>query len=292
MNESTDYYALLGVDRKASPSVIKAAFKKLALQYHPDVYKGDDAAERMRLILEAYQTLNNPVARQQYNARLGGRTNANTSDMAAVSTVADFHARGQMSVSPGARRDRERYYDFPKFPTGQQVVIDLIDIKYTLRPDEAGQLVQEGLLRGTLFESRDHSYYCHRCHYRWPAAPANVHSDVPPRFCSKCHALDWAEFLLMRCAHCNAVFESEQIRNEVGSYVYGRKRADERTPPYELFPLCPYCGMAHWSPGEERRVALLRQAAARRTMIQRLVWISVVIVVFVLVCFVLFNGVY
>ena len=57
MDTFTDYYAVLGVDANASASSIKAAFKKLALQYHPDVYKGEDAQERMRLLLLAYQTL-------------------------------------------------------------------------------------------------------------------------------------------------------------------------------------------------------------------------------------------
>ncbi len=54
MDTFTDYYNLLGVKPNASPSTIKAAFKKLALQYHPDVYKGEDAQERMRILLLAY----------------------------------------------------------------------------------------------------------------------------------------------------------------------------------------------------------------------------------------------
>src|SRR5579875_224718 len=108
MSPFPDYYTILGVAVDASPSTIKAAFKKLALQYHPDVYKGDDAAERMRLILEAYQTLNNPKSRQQYNTRLsrGVYGNAATSDNGYSTTSSP--PRGQTSVSPGARRDRQR----------------------------------------------------------------------------------------------------------------------------------------------------------------------------------------
>ena len=56
MDAFTDYYAVLGVDADASADKIKAAFKKLALQYHPDVYKGADAQERMRILLLAYPT--------------------------------------------------------------------------------------------------------------------------------------------------------------------------------------------------------------------------------------------
>jgi preprotein translocase subunit Sec63 len=40
-----DYYGLLGLDRSASDADIKRAYKKLALKWHPDVYKGADQEE-------------------------------------------------------------------------------------------------------------------------------------------------------------------------------------------------------------------------------------------------------
>src|SRR6266704_1902257 len=67
MDPFTDYYAVLGVDSHASASTIKTAFKKLALKYHPDVYKGPDAQERMRDLLLAYQTLSDPASRRNYD---------------------------------------------------------------------------------------------------------------------------------------------------------------------------------------------------------------------------------
>src|SRR6516225_5800886 len=67
MDTFTDYYTVLGVDSHASASTIKAAFKKLALKYHPDVYKGSDAQERMRDLLIAYQTLSDPASRRDYD---------------------------------------------------------------------------------------------------------------------------------------------------------------------------------------------------------------------------------
>ena len=67
METFTDYYAVLGVDVHASNDTIKAAFKKLALKFHPDVYKGEDAQERMRLILQAYQTLSDTDERRLYD---------------------------------------------------------------------------------------------------------------------------------------------------------------------------------------------------------------------------------
>ena len=48
-----DYYAILGVHPSAEEAVISAAYRALAKLYHPDLYKGSDAAERMAKINEA-----------------------------------------------------------------------------------------------------------------------------------------------------------------------------------------------------------------------------------------------
>src|SRR2546428_1348471 len=79
-------------------------------------------------------------------------------------------------------------------------------------------------------------------------------------FCPHCQARDWREYLLLRCQHCHAVFASEQIRYEIGSLQYGDGAL---CPPYELFPLCPYCGKAEWCPAEEVRLWNVRDRAAR-----------------------------
>src|SRR5450432_2578832 len=67
MEQFPDYYAVLGVDVNAPPDVMKKAFKHLALQYHPDVYKGADAEEKTREILLAYKTLSDPARRRTYD---------------------------------------------------------------------------------------------------------------------------------------------------------------------------------------------------------------------------------
>src|SRR5438876_8757457 len=69
MDTFTDYYTVLGDDSHATASTIKAAFKKLALKYHPDVYNGPDAQERMRDLLIAYQTLSDPASRRNYDVQ-------------------------------------------------------------------------------------------------------------------------------------------------------------------------------------------------------------------------------
>jgi len=71
MDETTDYYGLLGVEPGADATEIKAAFKRMALKYHPDVYAGSDAEELMRLLLTAYKTLTNPSKRKTYDLTHG-----------------------------------------------------------------------------------------------------------------------------------------------------------------------------------------------------------------------------
>jgi curved DNA-binding protein len=66
--EYKDYYNTLGVDRKASEEDIKRAYRKLALQYHPDRNPGDTKAEeRFKEINEAYQVLSDPAKRARYD---------------------------------------------------------------------------------------------------------------------------------------------------------------------------------------------------------------------------------
>ncbi|HEX9777282.1 MAG TPA: DnaJ C-terminal domain-containing protein [Geopsychrobacteraceae bacterium] len=63
-----DYYATLGVDRKADDKAMKKAYRKLAQQYHPDRNPGDkQAEERFKKIAEAYAVLSDPEKRRQYD---------------------------------------------------------------------------------------------------------------------------------------------------------------------------------------------------------------------------------
>ncbi len=63
-----DYYSILGVDRKASADEIKKAYRKLAVQYHPDKHKGDKKMEeKFKEINEAYAVLGDEKKRKQYD---------------------------------------------------------------------------------------------------------------------------------------------------------------------------------------------------------------------------------
>ena len=62
-----DYYEVLGVDRNTAPDEIKKSYRKLALKYHPDRNKSNNAEEKFNEISTAYGILSNPEKRRIYD---------------------------------------------------------------------------------------------------------------------------------------------------------------------------------------------------------------------------------
>ncbi len=68
MAEKRDYYEVLGVDRSASDDVIKKAYRKVAMKYHPDRNPGDQAAEeKFKEASEAYEVLSDGSKKARYD---------------------------------------------------------------------------------------------------------------------------------------------------------------------------------------------------------------------------------
>ncbi len=90
-----DYYAIMGVNRNASPEDIKRAYRKLARKYHPDVSKEPKAEERFKELGEAYEVLKDPQKRANYD-QLGS----------------DWQAGQEFKRPPHWQQQTESAYDF------------------------------------------------------------------------------------------------------------------------------------------------------------------------------------
>ena len=68
MSAKRDYYEVLGVDKNADKDAIKKAYRKLAIQYHPDRNPGDKVAEeKFKEATEAYEVLSDDQKRPIYD---------------------------------------------------------------------------------------------------------------------------------------------------------------------------------------------------------------------------------
>ena len=111
---STDYYALLGVSRDASPEDIKKAYRRLARELHPDVNPDPEHQERFKMVTAAYEVLSDPEKRQMYDlggdplssARGGGGFPGGSFDFGDIMD-AFFGGGAQRGPRPRARRGQD-----------------------------------------------------------------------------------------------------------------------------------------------------------------------------------------
>jgi curved DNA-binding protein len=110
-----DYYKILGVERNASQDDIRKAYRKLAMQYHPDRNPDDkQAEEHFKDINEAYQVLNDPQKRAHYD-RLG----ASYSDWQQRGAPGNFNWNDWFTGQSGAGGGQAVYADLNDLFGGQ-----------------------------------------------------------------------------------------------------------------------------------------------------------------------------
>jgi len=89
---NTDYYKILGVDKKASEDEIKKAYRKLALKHHPDKDGGAESEKKFKEASKAYQVLRDKEKRAQYD-QFGSAGFAGTSQSQGFGGFSGFQGR-------------------------------------------------------------------------------------------------------------------------------------------------------------------------------------------------------
>ncbi|HKR82454.1 MAG TPA: molecular chaperone DnaJ [Candidatus Saccharimonadales bacterium] len=210
-----DYYEVLGIGKNASPDEIKKAFRRLAIQHHPDKEGGDET--KFKEINEAYEVLKDPSKRQRYDqfghAGVGGsaasdgnpfagfggagqNVNFDFGDLGLGDIFENFFGgqRGGPNRGPARGRDVEARievtFEEAVFGTEKTVHLDINDtcdhckgttaepgfeLKTCDTCKGTGQVVQ---VMRTIFGNIQQASPCPTCHGK---------GKVPEKACSVCH---------------------------------------------------------------------------------------------------------
>jgi len=101
LDDSIDYYSLLGVERRASADEIKRAYRKLVFQYHPDRNPDNRAAaDKLKTIMSAYDVLSNDESRTRYDKARWPNNEDGSDDNRSSGNGSKFSYEFKRSVEP------------------------------------------------------------------------------------------------------------------------------------------------------------------------------------------------
>ena len=183
-----DYYQILGLNRNASEEEIKKAYRKLAVEYHPDKHKGDKAKEeKFKEISEAYDTLKDEQKKNQYDTfgfnQRGPFTNNN-----------DFNFNDIFSSIRNKRQNSVKYTT--------NIKVTLEDIYFEREMSRV--LVEDetcSQCNGIGFEKTQNEEICHVCNGQGISSTTLNSFFVMQSTCENCNGT--GRIIKNKCKKCN-----------------------------------------------------------------------------------------
>lgn len=140
MDRKPNYYDLLGIQQTANADEVKAAYRRLAREYHPDIHPNKQEAEaRFKQIGEAYTVLSNPQKRSTYDLSLGIKKQRAASQQGSVKEAP------KAKTNPGSAQ-KARREDSPKKPASSET-------KSTPPPKSASTVDTQGTKFKEMFDT-------------------------------------------------------------------------------------------------------------------------------------------
>jgi molecular chaperone DnaJ len=207
-----DYYEILGVNKNASISDIKKAYRKLARKYHPDLNPGDKAAEqRFKEINEAHETLKDPEKKKQYDlyGSLGARSGP---------------------AGPGGRREGGNFEGFDFSTSGNSTFGDIFE---TIFGNAGGPRPQAGR-RGRRPERGEDLHYSMNLNFMDAATGIETTIQISHK---------------QPCATCRGKGVDPSSKQTVCPTCGGQGRVQKQTGFMKFGSLCPNCGGSGVLPG-------------------------------------------
>lgn len=208
--EKRDYYEVLGIDRSASDSDIRSAYRRLAMKYHPDRNNDDPngAEERFKEVQEAYDVLKDSQNRSNYDRFGFAGVDSNAHAHASAEGFSDFFGDIFSDFFGGARQSRR-----PR--TGS-------DLKFTmdLNLEEAAFGVEKEIriptyegcdpCEGTGARAGTSASTCPTCHGRGQVRTQQLGFTLQ-QTCPQCHGR--GEVITDPCPNCNGQGRVHTTRN-------------------------------------------------------------------------------
>ncbi|HEX6700848.1 MAG TPA: molecular chaperone DnaJ [Gaiellaceae bacterium] len=217
-----DYYEILGLQRGASDTDIKKAFRRLARELHPDVSQAPDAEERFREVAEAYEVLSKSETRELYDRyghaglRSGGFTPGHF-DLGNLADIFSAFFGDDLFVGGGRARQRSRGAD-----VAAEVEVELVEAATGTKRDVPFKVATP----------------CDRC------SGSGAEPGTRPATCATCEGTGYVrqvsrssfgQFVRTHaCPHCNgagAVIEHPCEQCEGGGRVVEERKLDVEIPP-------------------------------------------------------------